>query len=457
VGIRDRLTRWVRAEPQGSALVYSALGVVAASVVVLLVAVESMTPAQRASTLCISLGAWIVLVAAGWARGTLPLRPVLAVIGLTLVFAIATPSHQSPDVYAYSMYGRIVTEHHRNPYATYPMHFEGDPMRRHVADIWQRTPDIYGLGFTAIMAAAAPVIGESTFRARFFYQLVAVGAVVGLLGLLWRRTRSPVALAFVGLHPLLAVSVVNGGHPDALIGLAVFGGLLLALERRAALAGLAFAFAVSINLTVIAAAAVLAVWAYRRWTRSEVVTFAAIVLGLGAVPYLFLSGWFTTAREHAGMISRQSVWTPIGQLIGGPDLPTIARNGATLIAGALLLVVLIRHTGRGTPEFALAAAIAVFLVASTWVMPWYAFAALPLLALRRPNLLTWTVAVYSAAILVGEQFPSLTPSYIGPVAHQLLQWWVPLGALGVCAAVIVFRRPLAGETATAEPALATSA
>ena len=174
------------------------------------------------------------------------------------------------------MYGRIVTEHHHNPYATYPMHFEGDPMRRHVADMWQRTPDIYGLGFTAIMAAAAPVIGESTFLAHFVYQLVAVVAVIGLLWLLWRRTRSPVALAFVGLHPLMAVSVVNGGHPDALIGLALFAGLLLALERRPVLAGLAFAFAVSINFTVFAAAVVLAVWAYRRWTRREVAIFSGL-------------------------------------------------------------------------------------------------------------------------------------------------------------------------------------
>ena len=46
-------------------------------------------------------------------------------------------------------------------------------------------------------------------------------------------------------------------------------------------------------------------------------------------------------------------------------------------------------------------------------MPWYGFAALPLLALRKPNLLTWTVALYARSILVGEQFPSLAPSAVG--------------------------------------------
>ena len=116
----------------GSILVYSALVVVLVSIATLLFAVEFITPTARASLLVISISAWIVVVALGWARGTLPLVPVLVAIGITLFGAVATPSHQSEDVYSYAMYGRIVTEHHHNPYATYPMHFEGDPMRRHV-------------------------------------------------------------------------------------------------------------------------------------------------------------------------------------------------------------------------------------------------------------------------------------------------------------------------------------
>ena len=69
----------------------------------------------------------------------------------------------------------------------------------------------------------------------------------------------------------------------------------------------------------------------------------------------------------------------------GSQLRSIAANGTTLLAGALLLVVLVRHTSRGTPELAMAAAIAAFLVASAWVMPWYGFAALPLLACASPT------------------------------------------------------------------------
>ena len=465
---RERWAAIARAEPLGRVLVSVALATATLSISTLLVVVTSITPPERAALVGVALGAWVLLVALGWARGTLPLKPLLAAIGITLVLAVATPSHQSSDVNSYAMYGRIVTVHHENPFASYPMHFEGDPMRRRVGEIWQRTPDIYGLGFTVLMAALAPVIGQSTFLVHFSYQLVALAAVGAMLWLLWRRTRNPVVLAFVGLDPLLAVSVVNGGHPDALVALGVLAALLLAIERRPVPAGFAIAFAASVNFTALVAAAVLCVWAYRRWSRPEVAKFAAIVGVVGVLPYLLMSGWLQNAHEHAGLISRQSIWSAIGSFVGNADLlRTLASNGTTIIAGVLLGVIAIRHTSRGTPELAVAAGLASFLVASSWVMPWYAFTALPLFALRRPNLLTWSVALYSSLVLLGEQYPSLSASTIGSIGHMFLQNVVPVAALLCCVVVVVFRprRVLAGDlaeapvdtTITAAPRLAASA
>jgi hypothetical protein len=302
----------------------------------------------------------------------------------------------------------------------------------------------------------------------FSYQLIAAAAAGAMLWLLWKRTRNPAAIAFVGLHPLLAISVVNGGHPDALMALGVLAGVLLAIERRPALAGAMFAFAASVNFTALVGAFVLCVWAYRRWNRNEVVKFAAIVGVFGAAPYILASGWLQNAHEHSQLISRQSFWNAIGAFVGNADLlRTLASNGATVIAGALLLVIAVRHTSRGTPELAIAAGLASFLVASSWVMPWYAFTALPLLALRRPNLLTWTVALYSSLVLLGEQYPSLAADRIGALGHLFLQDALPVAALVCCVIVIVFRPRdvLAGRlgeastdaVVTAEPRLAASA
>jgi hypothetical protein len=457
--VRRSWQQLAQSEPIGTALVWVSLVTAAASISLLLVAVERITPAQRAALVGTALAAWALLVALGWTRGRLPLKPLLAAIGITLVLAVATPSHQSGDVYSYAMYGRIVTIHHENPFSNYPMHFRGDPMRRRVNPLWQRTPDIYGVGFTVIMATLAPVIGESSFLVHFVYQLIAVAAVGALLWLLWKRTRNPAALAFVGLSPLLAVSVVNGGHPDALVALAVLIGVILAIERRPVLAGVAFAAAASVNFTALVGAGVLVVWAYRRWTRREVVRFGAIVAGFGALPYLLMSGWIQNAHVHSGLISRQSVWNAIGGLVSGDALRTLATTGTTAVAGALVLVVLFRHTSEGTPELAIAAGFAAFLIASSWVMPWYAFTALPLLAIRKPNLLTWTVAGYASLVLLGEQYPSLSASTVGAAGHIFLQNVLPIAALVCCVVVIVFRREsLGGDLeASAEDAIATDA
>jgi hypothetical protein len=101
------------------------------------------------------------------------------------------------------------------------------------------------------------------------------------------------------------------------------------------------------------------------------------------------------------------------------------------------------------------------------VMPWYAFPALPLLALRRPNLLSWTVAIYSSLVMFGDQYPSLGSTAIGAAGHLFLTDVLPIAALVCCVVVIVFRprEVLSGELddaqidagATAVPRLAASA
>jgi hypothetical protein len=109
------------------------------------------------------------------------------------------------------------------------------------------------------------------------------------------------------------------------------------------------------------------------------------------------------------------------------------------MAALLLIFVLVRFTGRPTPELAVAAALTAFLVTSPWVMPWYAFAAFPFFAMRKPNLLTWSVAIYSAFILVSDQFPSLSPEVVGSLTHHFYQTAVPVLACLACVVAIVVR------------------
>jgi hypothetical protein len=131
-GLRTQWVELARSEPIGTVLVYVALGL--CTLAISRCCSPAMDHAQRAAR---ARERRVVGAAhrAGLDRGTLPLAPVVSAIVIVLALAVATPSYQSQDVFSYAMYGRMVTEHHENPYNHYPMHFEGDLMRRHVSAV----------------------------------------------------------------------------------------------------------------------------------------------------------------------------------------------------------------------------------------------------------------------------------------------------------------------------------
>ena len=61
----------------------------------------------------------------------------------------------------------------------------------------------------------APLAGDSATRTRLLYEATAALAVAGALVLVWRRTRSPAAIAWLGLNPVIGLELVNGGRNDS--------------------------------------------------------------------------------------------------------------------------------------------------------------------------------------------------------------------------------------------------
>lgn len=419
-----------------------AIAVASGAAAVVLVGFDLLAPGLRALLLAFALGAWAGVVALGARRGGLPLRPVLVGITVPLALAVVTPSHHSLDVFSYAMYGRMAAVHHVSPYDAVPADFPEDPVAARVGPMWRHTPDIYGPAFTAAMVVAAPVVGTDPVRIRLVYQALSALALVLVLALLWRMTRSAVALVFVGLNPLATVSVVNGGHPDAVVALMLLVALALALRRRVAACGLALALAAAVNASALVAAAAVAVWALRRWSVRDVARLVGPVALLGVLPYLLLPGWLANAHAHQALVSRQSVWraasvllVDLGPLARG-DLDPIAPTVTRVAFVALLLAVLVRHTGASSPAFAMAAAVGAFVATSPWVMPWYVFAALPLLALERPGALAWALGGWGGLVLVGDQLPRLSLA-TAPGATVLLSVVVPVVAVVTIAVAIV--------------------
>src|SRR4029077_16534605 len=81
------------------------------------------------------------------------------------------------------------------------------------------------------------------------------------------RTRSPSAVAWLGLNPLFGAGIVNNGQIDAFVGLATLPAVLLAYERRGVLAGVAIAAASLVKITGLVALAGIVFWLWRRGER----------------------------------------------------------------------------------------------------------------------------------------------------------------------------------------------
>ena len=300
----------------------------------LLLTVESITPpAARVARSASRSARGSLLVALGWTRGTLPLKPLLAAIG---DHARVRGRHAVEPVGRRLLLRDVRAHRHRaspQPVLVVSDALRGRPdapprQRDVAAHARHLRPRVHG-DHGRVRAGDRRVDLPRPLRCTNSSRSAAVGA---MLWLLWKRTRNPAVLAFVGLHPLLAISVVNGGHPDALVALGVLAGVLLAIDRRPVagrrrvrVRGVGQLHrarrrggAVRVGVPPVEPARGREVRGDRRRVRR-----AAVPVDVGLAP--------ERARALAGSISRQSIWNAIGSFVANADLlRTLASNGATI-------------------------------------------------------------------------------------------------------------------------------
>src|ERR1041384_2793479 len=196
-------------------------------------------------------------------RGDLGMRAAVIACAALIAFAVAMPPRSSRDLWAYAMYGRIVSAHHASPYTHLPLAYPHDAYLARMHPAFRNTRSVYGPAFTAVSAAGTAVAGRHQLIARLWFQLLSALGALGALGIIARRTRSGAAVGALGLHPLLAASVVNGGHNDTLVGLGVLGGAVLSAEHPL-LVGAALGLAADVKIVALIPAAALAIWSARK-------------------------------------------------------------------------------------------------------------------------------------------------------------------------------------------------
>ena len=130
------------------------------------------------------------------------------------------------------MNGRIVEHYGDSPYTHTPADYPHDPLLAEVGRGWRHTPSLYGPAFTAVSAGIASVAGTDLLVDRLGFQLLAAACVLAVLVLLTRQHARPGRSSLVGCNPVVMIEIVNLGRNDAIVGLALLAGILLATRRR---------------------------------------------------------------------------------------------------------------------------------------------------------------------------------------------------------------------------------
>jgi alpha-1,6-mannosyltransferase len=337
-------------------------------------------------------GLWLALVlyAALLVRAgdVSPRAAIAAIGGLHLLFVLAPPL-LSQDVFSYIAYARLGAEHGLNPYTHAPLDIPADTVFPFAGS--KDATDVYGPLFTLLTYPLAAIGVPAAF---WILKVGAAACSLGIVALVWRASerlgRDPVPAAiFVGLNPLVLVHVVAGAHNEALTVLITTAGVCAYLAGRET-AGTAIATPAA---GVKASAALVAPYLVAGARRAGPALAAALAVAIG-LALVALIGFGTHALDALSLLSsnqeRTSSWSLpfktaelLGSLLPGDRLDyRDAVRAAYAVAFAAVAAWLLLRTWRGAPPVVMAAwATLAVLLASAWLVPWYALWLLPLAAL----------------------------------------------------------------------------
>jgi hypothetical protein len=274
-----------------------------------------------------------------------------------------------------------------------------------------------------------------------------------------RWTRNAAAVALVGLNPATAYMVVNAGHNDALVGLGILVGVVLADRDRPNLAVLAFTLAALVKATAgFALLAYLAWLAYRRGPRALLrpvgvalaVTLPTLLLAGPRDVVNPLLGARDTILPHSpwNLVAPNGIRKAIGY--GYEQLGSQAHLSfySLVVVLAVAAIFVASRLKESTPIFIVIGALLAYMFGSVYTAPWFAAWVFPVLALRW----RWRVSLYGfaffALVMIEDRF--LHSMYVPLFFHAhtfqvLLTNWVKtvtmLAGIGGIIVLLRYRRP----------------
>ena len=402
-GLRSAWTSWLPALAAGTgALILLAIAVASAHPEASPLSPDHAGGEPRWSVLYLAaLSGSFALYLAGLAlvasRGA-PLAPVLALAVLVQIAPLVGPVLLSTDVYTYWAYGRLGAFQGENPYDVPPSSFPADPAFPRMGAAWRDTTSVYGPGFTLASEAHARLAGSSPATAGYLYRVPAALALVGITWLAARIAARPVfAAAFVGWNPLLAAHFAGGGHNDAWMMLLVLSALALAAAGRLDLAGAAWALAIAVKWVPVLFLALRLVEARASGRQVRHWGFALTAAALAALAlWRYGHEWLGAVVPLARNLQEQAVYS-IPHRVSQLGLPEQAAAIAFAVLLGAALVWLFWEAANGRARLALAAG--ALLLATPWLVPWYAIWVVPLAAVEEDRPARVLALVLSAYLL----------------------------------------------------------
>lgn len=392
----------------------------------------------------------------------LPLWTIAATVVAANAILLLGPPLISQDVFGYLAFARLGVVHGLDPYTHVAAEMPVDPVIGFIGWPYQHSP--YGPLFTLASYASAPLgLAGGLWAlkaAAVFGSLVAVALTARAAGLLGGSRRF--AAAFVGLNPVMLLLAVGGAHNDTLAIACLAGALALTAGTRPRPRAGALALAAGVGVKISAGIAlpflVLGASGNRSvgaggdrslgtggdgslragddgsagaggdrsdWHERGRVALAALA-GLALVALVGLVGFGSHALgflnaigEQQQMVAVHSVPAETARLVGLSGTPGWWRHCFTA-AFVVVLVYALWRTARGADWRAAAGwSTLALLIATAWLLPWYAIWALPLAAVCadwRLRTATLIVCAYAVAI----HLPLADPLLSAPV-HALAQ------------------------------------
>lgn len=354
------------------------------------------------------LGLWLAMLAYVavllLARGIGPRLAISTIAGLNLLFLLAPPL-LSQDVFSYISYARLDVLHHLGPYTHSPDAVPSDAVYGFAGS--KDASSAYGPLFTIVTLPLAKVAPATAF---WILKTGAALATLGVVALTWacarRLGRDPVMPAMVvGLNPLVLVHVVGGAHNDALTVLLWMGAALAMLPvtgrmhpaenggRSEAVAGALVVTSAAVKVIGGLVGPFLLAVARRPWAflagavaaAAACAAAAVIAFGGSAAEAFVLLGQNQDRTTRWSLPQRTA--DGIAALTGGSADSIVDFTRAAFVVGfAVVLVLLLLHTWRHRDEPGAWVAPAgwatlALLLATAWLVPWYAIWLLPLAAL----------------------------------------------------------------------------